>query len=377
MAMAADWSELPKDLLNLISERIDSELDLTRFRSVCSNWRSSSIPNHHPNSTIEFPLFKAPFLSDSINNITSFCKLFKHSFFLIKPPLQQQQQTLVQPWLIRITQTSSDKNRLIHPFLTHQYQSPYPFHFPHALNFSELSVRHLGSGFINAEPEPLKHFYMQPEKVVSVTCQGKKPIVLATLHSIFTPVPLLLKCGDDNWKVIPDILTFSLDVCLFKGWPYVVDKVGQTITFGPDDLTVQLVAEPFVDGAGGKVKFLVENEGDLLLVDIYEIFLSYYLDEDALRIYVYRLDEKEKKWVSLTSLGDRVLFLGNGCSFSASASDLCVAKGNCIIFIDYMKNGNCVFHLDQDRLSPLSDYPEYFNLFWPPPEWIIKSCISS
>ena len=156
-----------------------------------------------------------------------------------------------------------------------------------------------------------------------------------------------------------------------------VDKVGRTITFGPDDLTVQLVAEPFVSCAGGKVKFLVENEGDLLLVDIYEFFLSYYLDEDALGIFVFRLDEKEKKWVSLTSLGDRVLFLGSGCSFSASASDLCVAKGNCVIFIDNMKSSNCVFHLDQDRFSPLSDYPEYFKLFWPPPDWIVKSCIFS
>jgi len=157
----------------------------------------------------------------------------------------------------------------------------------------------------------------------------------------------------------------------------VVDKIGRTITFGLDDSTVQLVAEPFVGRAGGKVKFLVENEGDLLLVDMYEYFLFDYLDEDALRIYVFRLDEKEKKWVCLTSLGDRVLFLGNGCSFSASASDLCVAKGNCVIFIDNLKSGKCVFDLDQGRLSPLSDYPEYFNLFWPPPKWIVKSCISS
>ncbi|MCI20819.1 F-box protein, partial [Trifolium medium] len=33
MAVVADWSELPKDILNLISERIDNEFDLIRFRS--------------------------------------------------------------------------------------------------------------------------------------------------------------------------------------------------------------------------------------------------------------------------------------------------------------------------------------------------------
>jgi hypothetical protein len=31
-----------------------------------------------------------------------------------------------------------------------------------------------------------------------------------------------------------------------------------------------------------------------------------------------------------------------------------------------------IFHLDQARVSPLSDYPEYFNLF-SPPEWIVKT----
>ncbi|PNX83010.1 F-box protein [Trifolium pratense] len=85
------------------------------------------------------------------------------------------------------------------------------------------------------------------------------------------------------------------------------------------------------------------------------------------------LDGKEKEWVELTSLGNRVLFLGNGCSFSASASDLSVAKGNCIIFMDDVfdildnpvwDSGMCVFHLDQRQLSPLSDNPDYLNLFW-------------
>ncbi|KEH26830.1 hypothetical protein MTR_6g075925 [Medicago truncatula] len=42
----ADWSQLPKDLLNLISQQLDSEVDLIHFRSVYSNWHSSSTPNH-------------------------------------------------------------------------------------------------------------------------------------------------------------------------------------------------------------------------------------------------------------------------------------------------------------------------------------------
>ncbi|PNX72118.1 F-box protein, partial [Trifolium pratense] len=127
--------------------------------------------------------------------------------------------------------------------------------------------------------------------------------------------------------------------------------------------------------SGERLGFLIESEGELLLVAIYEYF------ENSLWILILRLDEN-KKWVQLTSLGDRILFLGNGCSFSASTSDLSVSKGNCVIFMDnvfFKKNkicGMCVFDLDQGRLSLLSEYPEYHNLFWPPPKWIVKSCMS-
>jgi hypothetical protein len=124
---------------------------------------------------------------------------------------------------------------------------------------------------------------------------------------------------------------------------------------------------------------LVESEGELLLV---ESFWFESTIEDVLRINVFRLDEKYKKW-ELTSLGNRILFMRNGCSFSASASDLSVAKGNRVIFMDNRcillnkicdnASGMYVFDLDQGRVSPLSDYPDYLNLFWPPPEWIGKS----
>jgi len=86
----------------------------------------------------------------------------------------------------------------------------------------------------------------------------------------------------------------------------------------------RLVAEPLVGGGRGHTAFLVENEGGLLLAG-FEI--------GSLRIDLFRLNEKEKEWVKLTSLGDRVLFLGFVCSFSISASDLCVPKVNCVIFI--------------------------------------------
>jgi hypothetical protein len=100
--------------------------------------------------------------------------------------------------------------------------------------------------------------------------------------------------------VFPEVSTFIADICLFKKRIYAVDRIGRTVTVIPEeeeDSSVQLVAEPLVDS--GDMKYLVESEGELLLVDI---------DHDNLRIHVFILDDKGMKWVNLKDLGDMILF---------------------------------------------------------------------
>ncbi|KAK2440310.1 F-box protein SKIP23 [Trifolium repens] len=370
---AVDWSELPIELLNLISQRFDIELDLIRFRSVCSTWRSSSIPNHYHILPFKYPYpvtfpNKRNTLFNPRNRGTSSSRhISKQNVYLIKPSPQQQQQqqqqenqTLLRPWLIRTSQTSHDKTKLFHPLLTNT--NSVAISFTQLLDFSKFSVLQLRTNFITNIP------YIVPEKLVAITCHGKKPLVLGTWASI-SPPPHGNDDENVNWKLIPDISIKYGDLCLYNGVAYAVDNTGRTIMVRPDDDSgVQLVAEPLI--GGGNIKFLVESDGDLLLVDVYD---------SRLKIDLFKLNEKEKKWVKFTSLGDRVLFLGLVCSFSASASDLCVRKGNCVIFMDNIFKGcmydphvSRIFHLDQARVSPLSDYPEYFNLF-SPPEWIVKT----
>jgi hypothetical protein len=182
------------------------------------------------------------------------------------------------------------------------------------------------------------------------------------------------------------MLSSIVDICIFKGQIYAIEEdSGKTVTIRHEDLSVQLVADEAC--LGGDIQFLVESEGELLLVDIFvDCLCSDSRFKHALTIDVFMLDEKENEWVKLKSLGDRVLFLGNECSFSASASDLSVAKGNCVVFMDDIFEildipiwhiGMCVYHLDQGQLLRLSDYPDYLNLFWPPPVWILKSlCVN-
>ncbi|KAL2330767.1 hypothetical protein Fmac_018348 [Flemingia macrophylla] len=217
------------------------------------------------------------------------------------------------------------------------------------------------------------------EKLVLTTTPS--PFALLTIH--ISGKLALFRSDHPDWTIIPDMPTPYDDVCVFRGTLHAVDNTGRTVTVSVPDAALALAAAPVF---GGDKKFLVESDGALLLVDLYlsnrefEDFDDYDAAEIAIewertvRFEVFRLHEEEKRWVEVTSLGDTVLFLGDDCAFSASANDLGVGRGNCIIFRDdglegvRVQNGMGVFNLDDGKISPLSECPDFAQLFRPP-DW--------
>ncbi|GAU12639.1 hypothetical protein TSUD_121300 [Trifolium subterraneum] len=354
-----DWSSLPKELVILISEKLDSEFYILRFRSVCSVWRGS-VPKPH-NLPYNFPLLPK-------NTILIPSYISKRSFFLVKPHNQF-------PWLIKISQDLPPRTRLWNPV---SFDLCFHSLFFNSLNFTQFNVLDLGHYFVH-------HYYFYPVKLVVATWQRKEqPPSLLT----FNPIGQLamFRSGDHQLMLIPDG-TGYIDICVSKGRPYAVARDGRMVTIGLD-YNICLAAEPIL--GGNDFKFLVERDDELLLVQFGGGAGSFSFQEHGndvvddndwknvdLKIDVFKLDEKKKKkWVELASLGDRVLFLGDKGDFAVSASDLCVAKGNCVIFEtneDVLEPLECemsVYHLDhRGWVQPLSDYLGYSNLFWPSPDW--------
>ncbi|CAJ2639151.1 unnamed protein product [Trifolium pratense] len=353
----ADWSQLPTELLQLISQKLNSDFYLLRFRSVCSTWRSS-IPNHPPNHHLPF---KLPPLPDNNDN-DSVCYVVKHNIFLIKPTTitipnqQQQQQIFIKPLLIRIgPNLNGNKIHLWHPLDLDQ-RLPFNFTSKVVFDFNHISIVDLGYVFllyILKDSDSLQNYpypYVYYENVVAATCPGELQPLIVTFNRYYEMC--MFRPWDNVWTKIPNVSACE-DICNFKGRTCLVDKTGRTVMVGPD-LSVDFVADEISDP--GMVRLcLVESE--LYLV------VSCYGGVNV-RIDVYRLDEKKKKWVKLSNLGDRVLFLGNRCSFSASASDLGFANGNCVITMSdvTLKFGMSVLNFDEGRVLPLSDYPDYFKL---------------
>ncbi|KAL2343658.1 hypothetical protein Fmac_004943 [Flemingia macrophylla] len=153
------------------------------------------------------------------------------------------------------------------------------------------------------------------------------------------PVPLWLP----DRTIIPDMPTPYNDICIFRGMLHAIDNISRTVIVFVSDAALAIIVAPIF---GSDKKFLVEFNGALLLVNLYlsnrefEDFDDYDVADIAIewertvRFDVFRLHQEEKRWVEVTSLGDRVLFLGNDCAFFASTNDLGVRRGNCIIFRD-------------------------------------------
>ncbi|GAU39317.1 hypothetical protein TSUD_119230 [Trifolium subterraneum] len=378
--MAADWSQLPKDLLKLISKKLDSEFYQLRFRSVCSSWRSSIAPKNH-NHHLNLPSkFQFPSESNNSNNNASTFPLSKRTIFLVTPS-PSQLQTL-NPWLIKIGPDSRGCSCLWNP-LSHDKQ--LPIRSPQLIDFNQLSVLVLGQEFVIGDfhSESYNSISMKKVVVCDTLLNGNHGSILLTIH--ISGKLAVFRSGDEQWTIIPEMPTPYSDVCVFNGRPIAVDSTGRTVAVG-QDLSLDLVAEAVF---GGDTKILVESDGELLLVVKYlSCVTQQTCDYDADGIYqvglysvarfvVFRLDEKEKKWVELTNLGDKVLFLGKDCAFSVSASDLCMQKGNYVIFLnDVDRNifltglGINVFCMDKCQDSPLFNFPCWSKLFWPPPEWV-------
>eukprot|EP00261_Vitis_vinifera_P009737 XP_002279526.2 PREDICTED: LOW QUALITY PROTEIN: F-box protein SKIP23-like [Vitis vinifera] len=379
----AEWANLPRDLLHLIAKRLDSHFDLLRFRSVCSSWRSST-PSKPRSIFSHLPILPTTGFSE----ITWAFYLSKRSILQLGLP-DSRAQTTPNSWLIKIEEDPSGVIRLINPLTTFKFRH-LPPDFPKTFDFSGLRVFELGQEYVleYMDYRPPGNAYLGSlymEKVAFCSGNGDD-FWLLTIH--LSGKLAMFRSGDKKWMIIDDMQSPYDDVIFFDGKFYAVDNTGRTVVVDVADGSSPVVNLAASSVFGGDKKVLVESEGELLLVDTY--FTMYHDDDEHVRwmiermihFKVFRLDQREQKWVEIESLGDRLLFLGDDSSFSARASDFYGCKGNSICFTnisffsdaeedDASRSGTIgVFDLDSGSIGPLSSYANYSKTIWPPPAWV-------
>ncbi|KAL8060122.1 hypothetical protein ABFS82_02G003900 [Erythranthe guttata] len=388
----AEWTTLPSELLHLISQHLPTSIDLLRFRSVCATWRAAAPP---PPSV---PIRSSILPNSGISDTSWGFYLSKRTVYYLESPSTDQSS-----WIIKLERDNPARMHLLNPLDRSQFK-PLPDNFPKIFNFFDLRVKELGEEYalqyINFRPMASSigeagNLYMEKVAVMNDSCGG---IVLLTIH--VSGKLVVYKPGDEKWSVIDDLPSPYDDVILREGRFCAVDNTGRMVVVNVADLTVSVVANSVF---GGDKKFLVELKGELLLVDMYlsigpaddlgynEGFEFYeefdgFMSERTVKFEVFRLDENVGKWVEVSDLGDTMLFLGDNCTFSASASEIFrdnSCKGNCIFFTDQYCNredddgvwkiGVGVFDMESRSIGPIDNHVGYSKMFWPPPDWIYST----
>ncbi|XP_071692978.1 F-box protein SKIP23-like [Rutidosis leptorrhynchoides] len=380
----ADWAQLPRELLDLISKHLISETDLLRFRSVCTSWRSSV------HSFISrFPILPHTGISDT----TWGFYLSKRTIFRIGLP-EPELNTI--PWLIKVERDNPQKTHLMNPLTGSEFIPLLP-DFPRSINLLNFRVQELGQEYalqyISYRPNANSigdsvTLYMEK---VAFCGYGVDGFVLLTIH--VSGKLAMLKYGEKKWNIINDLPSPYDDVIVYNGDFYAVDSTGRTVIVDSETMSLKVVADSVF---GGDKKFLVESVGELFMVDKYlsvgpendfdydDENYEYYEDFDCfmsertVKLEVYKLDFQEHKWVEVKDLGDRMLFLGDNCGFSASASDFPGCNGNCVFFTGQSREddglmksrGVGVYDLNNGNIGAIPNNSGYSKLFWPPPSWL-------
>ncbi|KAK4282812.1 hypothetical protein QN277_014141 [Acacia crassicarpa] len=390
------WSGLRSDLLLKIANLLDSGFDRLSFRGVCYSWRCDLPPpsrrSPSPSEYLKFPFPIAP--NPNLHpRRQGYFKMVHTTLYSVQPreKITDTCKT-TECWIIRIEETRvAGEVRLKHPLAGSEDSKPLSPCFPNGLNLldhrvSEITKVHdlqfVGNNKKIPEAVNPELFSLRPMKVA--VCSKGPDFAVMAIHSYGQLS--IWKNDDKKWTWLSNGqggFCYN-DVVCHKGKFYALDYSGLTISVDLSTKIAQVTpATPALAThrySDNKVnKRLVSYLGDLFLLhrdpgpergslagensDSVEDVLPLYFD-------VHKLNEDERKWVPVKSLGNRAMFVGEDCTFCVSTQEWGGCKKNCIYYLDRFFSPEIVlFDMEDCSVKMLSRGSDYSKLFWPPPSW--------
>ena len=364
-----DWSAFPKEILPLIGKTAQARIEVLRFRSVCASWRSSIPPLRGISPPLLLP-FPFPINSAGGQSFLSQSTIYRLEPLDDNPNLSTCSS---KSWLVNVEEFEPGRVRLLNPLSSLHISRFVTGSFKKLINLLDFRVVEVG-----------KAYKLQHSSGMNIA--GVNKLVLfpnskwtgcvedKLIFGLFHEGKLgCVKYGDKNWTSVDDHNFYYDDITIYKGQPYVVDRLG-TVSWIDSSMKLIQFSPPLC--ALGNQKHLVESCGELYVVD--RIFDRGRRFDHDLRRYrvcpktvnfeVYKLDQEWGRWVMVKNLGDRVFFLGKDSSFSVLATEFSKCKGNCIYFTD--ENDIGVFYFENQKTGKIVDFEDRCHLFWPLPSWL-------
>ncbi|KAJ4714098.1 F-box protein SKIP23-like [Melia azedarach] len=378
--------------LSLITEKLETRIDTRRLRAVCHNLRKSI--REPPKTTIpdDLKIIPVPFgyFSAKISHYT----LVESTIYAIQP-LEEIPNPLetAATWFVKVEEQEFGPVKLKHTLCEFQLQN-ISEELPMSLNLLDYRVKEIAKAYelkpvCRENQETADHvggnqMSFEPEKVIvsedfDVMVMHNKGMTLS-----------VLRYGDKNWLNVQDscvdrYIKFD-DVVYYDQKFYAVNRNGHTLSFDCKTLAMSPVTFP-KDNLGNGKTFLVKKSGEgLFLVVKWSYSLFIYSDYQfanhhyfPARFSVYKLANFQ--WDELHGYGDRVFFLGHGCSFSVMGNEFPGCEKNSVYFSEKILSAAVaddahlsprpgIFRKDDLSVRPLSALPGRAQLFWPPPAWV-------
>lgn len=350
-------SKLPKDLWTVIGQKLNTTIDVTRFRGTCCLWRSSL---SHPSPNLCIP--------------HHFFSLLQTKIYSIQPSSHDHNPSTSSScsnkgWLIKVFQDPNSSKLYLLDLFTNE-----------RLTIEETMEKYLN--LMNFRVVELFELYTLCRKVeIDFSFEPNSYVCKVILFSVEDRCMVFELCSDKTLKVSNigkkkrTVLKddgaeneYFDDIILYKGQVYVVDKMGTVFWINALSLKLFQFSPKNVCCGESKMhvsmncdinkKQLVECDGSLYVIDLYvndKKYYNGYFSKDVF-VEVFKLDQEWGKWLDVKDLGDVSFVLGKDSNFALLAKEYYGCEGNCIYFASQFRT--FCFSLE----SLVSKPP---NMFWP------------
>lgn len=395
--MAADWTQLPPELVESISKKLKIYADYLRFRGVCHSWQAC-VPKSPQHLPPQLPWLMLPQSQPNQSHRAFYNLSNSRVHFLHLPEASHRKRRCGSShgWLVILEETPSVL--LVNPLTRVKRHLPPLSTFPNVVSFDhsqigrEYVLRSLSGELYTRSLIQMRDSFVKKLVLSSSPLQQEGFIALTIVNQ--SGDLAFCREGDQNWTFIDEARCYSEDAVFLNGLLYAVDNHGMVAECdveGPFPV-VRIIQTPRLEDAD--MRYLVNSGPDLLLVSRYLDVDHDIVSDDANVNYrsvgfdVFRMNWMGPRWEKVEHLGDRMLFIGENSSFSLLASDFPGCVGNCIYFTDDYSELNYesgvggydsgIFRLWDGTIQELPPYPRNsdYQLHWPPgslPLWVIPN----